>query len=100
MDGRLRRRLAPKVGGIVESGAVRVNGRTARLEDKIDPKRDKVTVRGRRLLPARGARYYYIMLHKPRGFITTMSDEMGRKCVAELVPGYPRPALSSRSARP
>lgn len=27
----------------------------------------------------------YIMLHKPRGYVTTMSDEMGRKCVAELV---------------
>lgn len=74
---------------MIENGEVRVNGRKAELGDKIDPKRDKVTVHGKRLAPARSNRYFYIMLYKPRGFITTMSDEMGRKCVAELVKDIP-----------
>ena len=46
--------------------------------------KDKVFVNGKRIVAPR-TKYRYIMLHKPRGFITTMSDEKGRKCVAELV---------------
>ena len=68
---------------LIAAGAVKINGRVAQLGDKLDPKHDTVTVKGKRV--AGGKKHYYIMLHKPRGFITTMSDEMDRKCVAQLV---------------
>lgn len=68
---------------LILSGKVKVNGKVAGLGDKINPKRDTVTVSGKKIVSSK--KHYYIMLHKPRGFITTMEDEMGRKCVAELV---------------
>ena len=68
---------------LIAAGKVKVNGETAHIGDKVDPKRDQVTVEGRKVRQEKELRY--IMLHKPRGFISTMSDEMDRKCVAELV---------------
>ena len=73
-----------KAEELIAEGKVHVNGRIAEIGDKVDPAVDKVTVGGKKLVP-QNARKVYIMLHKPRGFITTMDDEMGRKCVAELV---------------
>ena len=72
---------------LIEQGRVKVNGRVAFLGDKIDPVRDKVTVRGKAVIA--NNQKVYIMLHKPRGFISTMSDEQNRKCVAELVKDVP-----------
>lgn len=72
---------------LIEQGRVKVNGRVAVIGDKVDPIRDKVTVRGKTIIPSKEK--VYIMLHKPRGFITTMSDEKDRKCVAELVRDIP-----------
>ncbi len=69
---------------LIERGKVRVNGHPASLGDKVDPKRDLVTVSGERVVPVSSGNVY-IMLNKPRGYVTTMSDELGRKCVAELV---------------
>lgn len=68
---------------LIAAGKVKVNGKVASIGDKIDPKRDIVSVDGRKIALAKSS--VYIMLHKPRGFITTMSDEMDRKCVAELI---------------
>jgi len=68
---------------LIEQGKVRINGQVAQLGDKVSPSRDTVTVSGRKITIHNKTRY--ILLHKPRGFVTTMSDEMGRKCVAELV---------------
>lgn len=68
---------------LIASGKVKVNGKVAELGDKVNPKRDTVTVSGKKIVSSK--KHYYIMLHKPRGFITTMEDELGRKCVAELV---------------
>ena len=67
----------------IAAGDVCVNGETAHLGDKADPERDRITVRGRLLNALQ--EYVYLMLHKPRGYITTMSDERNRKCVAELI---------------
>lgn len=73
-----------KAEQLIADGKVRVNGRVAQIGDKVDPKKDKITVGSKKLVPQNNRRIY-IMLHKPRGFVTTMDDELGRKCVAELV---------------
>ena len=68
---------------LIAGGHVKVNGRVAQIGDKVDPKHDVVTVNGRKLV--RDNSYVYLVLNKPRGYVTTMSDEMDRRCVAELV---------------
>ena len=73
---------------LIKAGSVKINGTVAILGDKIDPFKDKVFVRGRQVKPV--SQKVYIMLHKPRGFVTTMSDEQGRKCVADLVSDAPQ----------
>lgn len=74
---------------MIANGMVKVNGRIATIGDKINPARDKVSVKGKKLTSGSKTQRYYIMLNKPRGYVTTMSDEMGRKCVAELVSEIP-----------
>ena len=68
---------------LITSGKVKVNGRIAQLGDKIDPKQDVVTVFGKRVRHTQ--QNVYLMLYKPRGYLTTMSDDRGRKCVPELL---------------
>lgn len=68
---------------LIKQGKVKVNGRVATLGDKVDTKKDTVVVNGKKVVAQK--QKYYIMLNKPRGYVTTMSDELGRKCVAELV---------------
>ncbi len=72
-----------KAEELIEAGKVRVNGRIAMLGDKVDPKRDKITVRGKNVIAV--TEKVYIMLHKPRGYVTTMKDEFERKNVSDLV---------------
>ena len=71
--------------GYLSAGRVTVNGCTARVGDKADPERDDIRVDGRPL--RRPARRTYLMLNKPRGYVTTLSDEKGRRTVAGLVAG-------------
>ena len=71
----------------LEAGRVTVNGRAARVGDKADPERDDVRLDGAPL--QRQARSVCILLNKPRGYVTTLSDERGRPTVAELVRGVP-----------
>lgn len=68
---------------MIAAGLVKVNGEVAHIGDKISPKKDSVSVNGRKISQEKDN--VYIMLNKPRGFVTTMSDEMDRKCVAQLV---------------
>ena len=68
---------------LISQGVVKVNGAVAEIGDTVDPRRDIVTLRGKKVENRTVPKY--IMLHKPRGFVTTMSDELGRKCVASLV---------------
>lgn len=70
---------------LIRRGSVKVNGKVAVIGDKVDPYNDKVYVKGRRVTASAKPKYRYIMLHKPRGYVTTMSDELGRKCIAELI---------------
>jgi 23S rRNA pseudouridine2605 synthase len=72
-----------KAEDLIAAGKVKVNGKPASIGDKVDPKHDTVVVAGKKVRKSK--KNTYIMLHKPRGFITTLSDEMGRKCVAQLI---------------
>lgn len=69
----------------IELGNVRVNGEPAQIGMKIVPEKDKVEFRGKRIELKRSAHKVYVMLNKPTGYVTTLSDEKGRKTVAELV---------------
>ncbi len=68
---------------LLRAGKVQVNGAVAALGDQADPETDEITVDGRPL--AAKPQAVYLMLHKPRGYVTTLSDEYGRKTAAELV---------------
>lgn len=68
---------------LIRAGKVKVNGELAEIGQKVDPVKDTVSVEGRKV--NHDQKHVYIMLNKPRGFITTMNDEKDRRCVAELV---------------
>ena len=68
---------------LIQAGRVEVNGVTASLGDTADPEIDRITVEGRPLPQKQDS--VYLMLNKPRGFVTTLSDEQGRKNAAQLV---------------
>ncbi len=76
------RRAAEKM---ILAGRGIVNGSVAALGDSADPEKDTVLVDGKPL-PEAGERVY-LMLNKPRGYVTTLSDEKGRKNAASLVSG-------------
>lgn len=67
------------------AGRVTVNGAVASLGDKADPQTDDVALDGVSIRPK--AVHTYLMLHKPAGYVTTLSDEKGRQTVADLVAG-------------
>ena len=68
---------------MILDGRITVNGETATLGQTADSDADEILVDGKPI-PA-GVKPVYIMLHKPRGFVTTLSDEQGRRTAAELV---------------
>lgn len=72
----------------ITQGRVKVNGITAVLGDSADVELDEILVDGR-VLRKNGPRPVYIMLNKPRGYVTTLSDEAGRKTVADLLGDVP-----------
>ena len=79
--GVLSRRAAEEE---IRRGAVKVNGAVAEIGLKIDPGTDVVEYKGRVVAPTT-SKHHYILLNKPRGFVTTLSDEKGRHTVSEIV---------------
>ena len=71
----------------IAAGKVKVNGVVAQIGDSIDPDTDIVEYKGKRIRPRASERRHYIMLNKPRGYVTTMQDEKGRPTVANLTSG-------------
>lgn len=69
----------------IESGAVKVNGRPVTIGDKADGKNDIITINGERIRSAQTLRY--LKLYKPRGYVTTMSDDHAKKIITELLSG-------------
>lgn len=70
----------------IKNGNVSVNGHVAPLGTKVDPALDHVTYRGKRILNER-RKYTYILMNKPRGYLSSTSDDRGRKCVTDLIDG-------------
>lgn len=73
---------------LIEAGEVTVNGEVVReLGTKADPARDHIKVRGRLINPLLETREnVYVLLYKPRGYLTALADPEGRPLVTELVP--------------
>lgn len=69
---------------MIEQGRVTLNGRPVQLGDKTDGSKDLVRIDGKVIKPITHDKIT-MMLYKPRGYVTTMSDEQGRKCVADLI---------------
>ena len=89
MEERLQKLIAAagvcsrrKAEELLAAGRVQVNGVRASLGQRADPDRDTVCVDGKRIV--RPARHVYLMLNKPAGYVTTLSDEKGRPTVADL----------------
>lgn len=75
-----------KAEELIINGKVKVNGHPASIGDGATYN-DVITVNGERIYLEKKRKKYYIMLNKPRGYVTTMSDELDRKCVTELLTG-------------
>ena len=73
---------------LILQGRVTCNGQVCGLGDRADPEKDTILVDGRPLPSTPDA--IYILLHKPRGYVTTLSDEKGRKNVSQLVSACPQ----------
>lgn len=71
---------------LIRTGKVKVNGHIAVIGQKINPKKDLVTVGKQKIVPPKTRNMVYIMLNKPRGYVTTVSDEYDRKTVLDLIP--------------
>ena len=78
-----------KAEELITAGRVKVNGQVARvLGTKIDPERDSVTVDGEAVM---AHDYFYVVLNKPKGCITAVSDDRGRPTVMDYLPNLPVP---------
>ncbi len=67
---------------LITAGSVRVDGQVAELGSKVDPERQTITVRGRKI---RLKAIRWIAFHKPLGVVTTASDEQGRRTVLDFI---------------
>ena len=85
-QGILSRRKAEEA---IRAGRVTVNGRPAVIGNPVDPLRDVVAIDGRRVAFRKKKHNVYILLHKPRGVVTTTADEQGRRCVMDLLGDLP-----------
>ncbi|HYK43490.1 MAG TPA: pseudouridine synthase [Thermoanaerobaculia bacterium] len=70
----------------IRAGRVQVNGRVATIGESADPESDAVRVDGKRVRPP-AAEKVYLLLNKPKGYVTTMSDPEKRDTVMDLIPG-------------
>lgn len=70
---------------LIKAGKVKVNGHIAQIGDKINPRKDLVSIGKNKITNVKKRKMVYIILNKPRGYVTTVSDELGRKTVMDLV---------------
>ena len=82
--GIMSRRAAEQA---IKQGQVKVNGQTAELGMKVIPGQDLIQYKGRKI-EYQKKMHDYIILNKPVGYVTTMSDEKGRPCIADLIADF------------
>lgn len=75
-----------KAEELISRGKVKLNGHPVKLGDKCGYK-DIITIDGERIYMPRKKNLLYIMMNKPRGYVTTVSDELDRRCVMDLLDG-------------
>ena len=75
-----------KAEELISQGRVTCNGNVVGIGDKASVK-DRLEVDGKMVRQVRNRKFVYIMLNKPRGYVTTTSDELERKCVMDLLDG-------------
>lgn len=73
-----------KAEELISRGRVKLNGHPVKLGDKCGFK-DLITIDGERIYMPRKKNFLYIMMNKPRGYVTTVSDELDRRCVMDLL---------------
>lgn len=73
-----------KAEELISKGRVKLNGHPVKLGDKCGFK-DLITIDGERIYMPRKRNFLYIMMNKPRGYVTTVSDELDRRCVMDLL---------------
>ena len=73
-----------KAEELITKGRVKLNGHPVKLGDKCGFK-DIITVDGERIYMPRKRSFVYLMMNKPRGYVTTVSDELDRRCVMDLL---------------
>lgn len=97
-DGKIRLQKAIADAGVmsrrraeemIAAGRVTVNGRAAGIGQKVDPAKDRIAIDKAAIASPADKEMVYVALHKPRGFVTTIQDEKGRRCVADLVSDLP-----------
>ena len=76
-----------KCEDLIKEGKVKVNDKIATIGTKVNPNQDNITLNNKKIELTKHK--FYIMLNKPRGFLTSMSDDRGRKCVTELLKDIP-----------
>lgn len=72
---------------LIAEGKVKVNGEVAHIGQRIDPNKDEVSFKGKKLGKPEKLRYF--LVYKPIGFVSTTQDDMGRKIVNSLLPNIP-----------
>lgn len=85
-NGVTSRRGAEK---LINEGRIEVNGHRALIGQDVDPRRDIIHIDGERVVVLKKQPKYYLALNKPRGYVTTMDDELNRKCIKELISDFP-----------
>ena len=70
----------------IEKGSFAVNGHVASVGMKVDPRNDHVTYKGKKIAYEK-RKHVYIVMNKPRGYLSSTSDDRGRKCVTDLLDG-------------
>lgn len=70
---------------IIAEGRVKLNGHPVKVGDKMDTAKDLLSVDGQNIYIPKRQEHLYLMLNKPRGYVTTLNDERGRKTVADLM---------------
>lgn len=75
-----------KAEELVSKGHVKVNGHPAQIGQQLDPRVDIITIDGERVIVEKKKEYAYMIMNKPRGYLTSMTDDRGRRCVTELLP--------------